>query len=60
LIDGVSKFGNSWAKISATLLPSRTGKQCGERWEETLNPDVKTGPWTEEEVSGSALSYLVC
>lgn len=35
---------------AAALLPERTGKQCGDRWEESLNPAIKKGAFTEEEV----------
>ena len=27
----------------------RAGKQCRERWHNHLQPDIKRGPWTEEE-----------
>ena len=27
----------------------RAGKQCRERWHNHLRPDIKRGPWTEEE-----------
>lgn len=37
-----------WSKI-ARLLHMRAGKQCRERWHNHLQPDIKRGPWTEEE-----------
>jgi hypothetical protein len=49
LIKGIAQFGKVWAKI-ATLLRGRTRNQCKDHWEHTLNPVLKTGPWTEEEV----------
>ncbi len=33
----------------AVRIPGRSGKQCRERWHNTLNPDVKKGEWTPEE-----------
>ena len=41
--------GTKWSKIAALLLYTRTGKQCRERWHNHLRPDIKRGPWTEEE-----------
>lgn len=37
-----------WSKCS-TLIPGRSGKQCRERWMNSLSPDVKKGNWTAEE-----------
>ena len=37
-----------WSQIAAEL-PGRIGKQCRERWHNHLNPDIKKGPFTEEE-----------
>ncbi|KAJ6248424.1 transcriptional activator myb-like isoform x1 [Anaeramoeba flamelloides] len=39
---------HSWTKI-ANLVPSRTAKQCRERWINQLNPDLVHGNWTNEE-----------
>ncbi|XP_010435898.2 PREDICTED: transcription factor MYB98-like [Camelina sativa] len=39
---------NKWTKI-AKKLKGRTGKQCKERWENHLHPDIKDTPWTKEE-----------
>jgi hypothetical protein len=41
-------MGN-WAQI-APLLPGRTRDQCRKRWENTLDPDIKAGTFTAEEV----------
>ena len=38
-----------WSYIAASLRNGRTGKQCRERWNNHLRPDIKRGPWTEEE-----------
>ena len=35
--------------ILASSLPGRLGKQCRERWVNSLDPDVVRKPWTEEE-----------
>lgn len=46
----VSKYGaRKWASAIAPHLPGRMGKQCRERWYNTLNPNLKKNPWTEEE-----------
>lgn len=45
----VSIYGpRNWSKI-AQHLQGRIGKQCRERWHNTLNPALKRGPWSEEE-----------
>lgn len=38
----------NWSMI-AEHLKGRIGKQCRERWHNNLNPELKKGPWTEEE-----------
>lgn len=38
----------NWTLI-AEHLPKRTGKQCRERYNNHLQPDVNKGEWTEEE-----------
>ena len=46
----VSKYGpKKWASAIAPHLPGRMGKQCRERWYNTLNPNLKKIAWTEEE-----------
>ncbi|KAL1923663.1 uncharacterized protein VTP21DRAFT_8643 [Calcarisporiella thermophila] len=37
-----------WHKI-AQKIPHRTASQCQSRWEESLNPTVRKGKWTDEE-----------
>jgi hypothetical protein len=39
-----------WAKC-ASLISGRNGKQCRERWMNSLDPDVKKGDWSNEEDS---------
>lgn len=38
----------NWKKI-AERLKNRTDVQCLHRWQKVLNPEMKKGPWTEEE-----------
>lgn len=43
-----------WTKIAKLIkerlgIDHRTGKQCRERWNNALNPDIKKETWTEEE-----------
>ncbi|OHS98498.1 hypothetical protein TRFO_35068 [Tritrichomonas foetus] len=45
----VEQFGtNSWEMISSKMM-NRTIRQCKERWQYYLSPDVSNEPWTEEE-----------
>ena len=45
----VEEYGpRRWSEI-AKALPGRIGKQCRERWHNHLNPEIKKGPFTEEE-----------
>ena len=49
LVQLVRQFGTRrWSHI-ARLLYGRVGKQCRERWNNHLAPDIKRGGWTEEE-----------
>jgi hypothetical protein len=49
LTNWVGKQGcTKWSKCCA-LIPGRSGKQCRERWMNSLCPDVKKGNWTAEE-----------
>lgn len=45
----VKEHGSSNWTLIATKLDNRTGKQCRERYSNHLVPNVKKGPWTEEE-----------
>jgi hypothetical protein len=38
----------SWTALAATMH-GRLGKQCRERWVNSLDPDLARRPWTEEE-----------
>ncbi|XP_078167772.1 uncharacterized protein LOC144562426 isoform X2 [Carex rostrata] len=45
----VAKCGErNWARV-AKAIRSRNSKQCRERWQNILSPDVKRGDWMEEE-----------
>jgi len=49
LIEWVKKEGPvKWTQCSL-FIKGRSGKQCRERWFNTLNPTVKKGDWTPEE-----------
>ena len=51
----VSAHGpQKWSAI-AKELPGRIGKQCRERWYNRLDPNIKTGPWTNAEVRAPVL-----
>ena len=40
---------NCLGTLIAQSLPTRTGKQCRERWHNHLGAGIKKGEWTEEE-----------
>ncbi|KAG5122600.1 hypothetical protein JHK84_040940 [Glycine max] len=49
LIRLVKQYGErKWAEI-AEKLEGRVGKQCRERWNNHLRPDIKKDSWSEEE-----------
>ena len=37
-----------WSQL-ANYLPGRIGKQCRERWYNHLDPNIRRGPWSDEE-----------
>ena len=43
-IHGIKNWG-----LIASALPTRTGKQCRERWHNQLDPTIKKCPWTRDE-----------
>lgn len=45
----VNTHGNKKWSAVAGCLPGRTGKQCRERWNNHLRPDIKRGAWSEQE-----------
>jgi hypothetical protein len=49
LIRLVKEHGvNNWASI-ARQMQNRNARQCRDRWNSFLSPDIVNGPWTEEE-----------
>ena len=51
IIQWVSEKGpKNWSAL-ASYLPGRLGKQCRERWINSLDPDLLRKPWTEKEDS---------
>lgn len=49
LLEWIKNNGaEKWTSASEFIV-GRSGKQCRERWFNTLNPDVKKGGWTPEE-----------
>jgi hypothetical protein len=38
-----------WALVARRMGGGRTTRQCRERWQNYLRPDIKNGPWTKEE-----------
>ena len=49
LKDFVTQFGAScWAE-AVNYIHGRSSKQCRERWNNILNPNVKKGQWTADE-----------
>ena len=56
LIELVSVKNSKWLFIASTLnneihkgYPLRSGKQCKERWNNYLNPNIKRDPWTDDD-----------
>ncbi|OHT12945.1 Myb-like DNA-binding domain containing protein [Tritrichomonas foetus] len=49
IIQWVQEHGaRNWSTLAANL-PGRLGKQCRERWVNSLDPDLLRKPWTEDE-----------
>lgn len=48
LIISVAFNGTNWSRVAETV-PTKTDVQCRERWINVLSPDIKSGPWSEEE-----------
>ncbi|CAK9005287.1 Myb-related protein A (A-Myb) (Myb-like protein 1), partial [Durusdinium trenchii] len=45
----VEKYGRRW-KLVSNFVAGRTGKQCRDRYISRLNPNLRTGKWSDEEV----------
>jgi hypothetical protein len=48
LLGLIDLYGMKWSKI-AEHLPRRIGKRCRERYMNHLDPNLKIGPWSDEE-----------
>ncbi len=44
----VEEWGECWG-IIAKNMPNRNGRQCRERWQYSLSPNISAAPWTKEE-----------
>ena len=49
LFDWVKRQGPTKWTLCSEIIPGRSGKQCREHWNNSLNPEVKKGSWTSEE-----------
>lgn len=49
LVDWVRKQGPTKWTLCAEIITGRSGKQCREHWNNSLNPEVKKGDWTSKE-----------
>ncbi|CAO3653166.1 unnamed protein product [Mucor fragilis] len=45
----VKHNGKSWHEVAEHCLPTRTAKQCRVRWTDTLDPELKHGPFSKAE-----------
>ncbi|KAG2440093.1 hypothetical protein HXX76_004207 [Chlamydomonas incerta] len=57
LLKAVAALGSSddinWVDV-AKSVPTRSGKQCREKWRNDLRPDISKDPWSSRE------EYIVC
>ncbi|KAG2454847.1 hypothetical protein HYH02_000679 [Chlamydomonas schloesseri] len=57
LLKAVAALGSSddinWVEV-AKSVPTRSGKQCREKWRNDLRPDISKDPWSSRE------EYIVC
>lgn len=49
LLSLVAKYGTGQWKMIAAMLPTRTTRQCRERYRHYLDPTLNNDPWTKEE-----------
>jgi len=48
----VTKYGEKkWKRISAEMGGQKTGAHCAQHWKRVLSPDIRKGPWDEDEES---------
>eukprot|EP00201_Polytomella_parva_P001821 CAMPEP_0175083868 /NCGR_PEP_ID=MMETSP0052_2-20121109/27662_1 /TAXON_ID=51329 ORGANISM="Polytomella parva, Strain SAG 63-3" /NCGR_SAMPLE_ID=MMETSP0052_2 /ASSEMBLY_ACC=CAM_ASM_000194 /LENGTH=177 /DNA_ID=CAMNT_0016355447 /DNA_START=104 /DNA_END=634 /DNA_ORIENTATION=+ len=66
LVRLVKKMGEgNWSPIARALNTSmgkddssgRIGKQCRERWNHHLRPDIKKDPWTQDEEAALVIAH---
>jgi len=55
----VASEGGRWAVISRELGGGRIGKQCRERWNHHLDPNVNKKKWSAEEVGLACVFYRI-
>jgi len=58
LTELVEKYGTSRWSYIARALYGRVGKQCRERWNNHLAPDIKRGAWSVEEEETFIQSHI--
>eukprot|EP00981_Chlorochromonas_danica_P010876 scaffold3512_cov223-Ochromonas_danica.AAC.4 len=46
---GVEELGEKWVEIFRRYLPHRSRETVGNRWNNVLRPDLKSGAWSAEE-----------
>ncbi|KAI9494532.1 Homeodomain-like protein [Zychaea mexicana] len=49
LLRGYKEYNRQWTQISRKYLPHRSHVGIRDRYDETLDPTIKTDPWTESE-----------
>eukprot|EP01133_Synstelium_polycarpum_P006681 gene6681-7767_t len=50
LFELVNQYGEKkWKRISAEMGGQKTGAQCAQHWKRVLSPDIRKGPWDEDE-----------
>ena len=49
LMELVSRYGTKAWKTIASEMPGRTTRQCRERYQQYLSPQISKRPWTDEE-----------
>ncbi|EGG21144.1 putative myb transcription factor [Cavenderia fasciculata] len=50
LFELVQLYGEKkWKRISAEMGSQKTGAQCAQHWKRVLSPDIRKGPWDEDE-----------
>lgn len=58
LCELVSQYGDKNWRVISRQMPNRTTRQCRERYRNYLSPNVKNGPWTQEEDNLLQQKYL--